>query len=112
MSRGVIINLDRERKLRYTINSLIELEQAIGGPLGGMLGNRTGLRMIRALVWVGLKHEQKGLTEDRVGELLQDYLNQGGSLESLGEKITEALKMSGILPDDDADPNETAGAVN
>lgn len=114
MSRGVLITLDRERKLRFTINGLIDLEQALGAPLGVALMNRSQLRTARALIWKGLQHEDKRLTEERVGELLQDYLEQGGSLKNLTDTITEALKLSGIMPDndDDDDPNAMAGAAN
>jgi len=90
----------KERKLRYDINAAADMEELMGGKsLLYVLGNpmAAGFSAIRVLLWGGLKHAEKGLTLQRVGLMMQEYLETGGTLENLAVKIGEAVRKSKIL---------------
>lgn len=79
--RGEIkITLDKERALKYTLNSLVKLED-LGIDIT-TLENSAKISDIRAILWVGLIHEDKELTIDDVGELV--------SLDNIQE-VTKAI---------------------
>ena len=66
-----------------------------------------GFSLIRAMLWGGLKHRIKGLTLDRTGLMMQEYIEGGGSLQELSLKINEALVEAGIFKEDkDEEPSE------
>lgn len=101
MTTPVFITLGgKERRLRYDINAAAEMEELLGGrSLLFILGNpaSAGFSVLRTLLWGGLKHAEKGLTLQRVGLLMQEYLETGGSLETISEIIGQAVRRSGIL---------------
>jgi hypothetical protein len=90
--KTVPITLDRPRHLRYNLNALIALGEALEINLLTKEGweeivGKTArdpdtqqdvlipavpsFRKVRAIVWAGLLHEDKTLTEDAVGDLLE-----------------------------------------
>jgi hypothetical protein len=101
MTNSVFITLGgKERRLKYDINAAAEIEELLGGrSLLFILGNpaSAGFSVIRTLLWGGMKHAEKGLTLQRVGLFMQEYLENGGSLETISETIGEAVRRSGIL---------------
>jgi hypothetical protein len=101
MTTSVFITLGgKERRLKYDINAAAEIEELLGGrSLLFILGNpaSAGFSVIRTLLWGGMKHAEKGLTLQRVGLFMQEYLENGGSLETISETIGEAVRRSGIL---------------
>jgi len=96
---GVEIEIGgKSRKLRYDFNAIADIEKAAGLGIGAMFDeNRTGFNSIRLLVWGGLKWQERGLTVERTGQLVGDYLKDGGSLEELMGKVTDALRQSGVI---------------
>lgn len=86
--RGYVkITLDKERNLRYTLNSLAELEDVLGVPLSELENVHMGMKQVRAFLWAGLIHEDKDLTLEKVGDMVDmDNMNE------INEKITEAFK--------------------
>lgn len=85
----VKINLDKERTLRFTLNSLAELEDAFGVPLSKLGEIELGIKSIRTMLWAGLIHEDDALTERQVGNFV-DFDN----LEEVQKKVTEAFAMA------------------
>lgn len=96
--RYVLIELDRPRRLRYDINALAELEDALGGSLfeAFQQQRQMGVKFLRLLIWGGLRWEDRALTLVQAGDLLQLYLENGKSLEDLIQVITKALELSGL----------------
>lgn len=106
---GVLIKLDRERKLKYTINSLVDFEESVGMPVVQVATNpflMMSFRMIRAFLWAGLKWEEHRLTREKVGALVQQYIDEGGELKALSEAIEEALLQSGVIRRQDVEDDE------
>lgn len=101
MKPSVLIELDRPRNIRITTNALVKVEDVLGRPLSE-IGAAFGMREIRAFLWAGLLHEDRKLSLDDVGELIDD-----AGIEYVTGKVTEALNLSlGIKSEGDAaDPN-------
>lgn len=93
--RSVEIELGGKiRNLRYSYNDTCQAEQIAGVSFGEIykLGN-TGIRI---LLWAGLKWEEKGLTQDRVGIWIGNFLQEGREFNELAEYISNAIKLSGL----------------
>lgn len=88
-----------ERKLRFNMNAICELEEAMdGASIYDILRERAGFNFLRHLLWAGLKWQEPALTPDVVGELIQkETLDKGSDLEVLVTPALEALKRSGVL---------------
>ena len=103
--KKVPIQLDKERHLLYDLNALIDLGEALGINLltregweefagKKVLNETTGteefvpavpsLRLVRAIVWAGLRHEDETLTERQVGAML-DPANLSPIIEAYQE---------------------------
>lgn len=82
----VSITLDKKRNLRYTLNSLAEIEDKLGVPLSKMGEIDLGIKSIRTMLWAGLIHEDVELTETEVGNMV-DFSN----LEEVQKKVSEAF---------------------
>lgn len=89
MRHSVLINLDRPRNIRLDTNSLVKAEELLKKSVTSM-GQDMGIREMRALLWVGLTWEDRRLTLDDVGKLIDeagfDYV-----FEKLSEALTEAF---------------------
>lgn len=105
------------RRLRYDFNAISELEEKLDAPIGALLSDqKAGFRSLRGLLWAGLKWENRALTPEKVGELIQKHLDQGGTIALFMEKANEALKLSGLFGADKpegegSDPTEEAGTT-
>ena len=115
MTEPVFITIGgKERRLRYDINAAAEMEELMGGKsLLYVMASpmAAGFSAIRILLWGGLKHAEKGITLQRVGQMMQEYMEAGGSFSELAAKIGEAVKASkimgeGLASEEDA-PEET-----
>lgn len=82
----VMIELDRPRRLRYGLNQLIALEDALGVPMSELGNIKMGAKELRLLLWVGLQWEDPNLTIEKAGELADE-----ADLSYIAEKIGEAL---------------------
>lgn len=81
-ANGVVkIMLDKERTIKFSLNTLIEVEDNLGYSLAE-LGDNVSIRAMRTLLTAGLRHEDKELTEEIVGEFI--------SMDNMGE-VQEAL---------------------
>ncbi len=67
----VTIQLDRERHLQFDLNAMATFEELTGKSLfkGGSSGDMTA-KDCRALLYAGLKHEDKDLTLEQVGAMI------------------------------------------
>lgn len=111
MTKPVFITIGgKERRLRYDINSAAEMEELMGGKsLLYVMANpqAAGFSAIRILLWGGLKHAEKGITLQRVGLMMQEYMEAGGSFGELAGKIGEAIKASKIMGESLAGEEDT-----
>lgn len=83
----VTINLDKERHLYFTLNSL-ELIEDMTGTSVDKIGENMNMKTLKALVFAGLVHEDKDLTVDEVGEMIGV-----DKIEEVSKAIGEAFKV-------------------
>jgi len=106
----------RTRRIRFDMNALSDLEGALGKSVADILGGdgrSLGFSAIRALVWAGLRHEDRGLTLERVGTMIQQSIEGGMTLAGVLEKVSEAIAACGVFASEKAsdtasDPPTTA----
>jgi hypothetical protein len=109
----VPIELDRQRRLRYDITALAELESLTGKSAGDIFGGDEdqkmfGLDMVRKMLYVGLIHEDTSLMKNvkagvrRAGDLIPfaPGKNLSEKLTYVSGKITEAITASWGSPED------------
>jgi hypothetical protein len=100
----VTVELDRPRRLRYDANALAELEAVTGKSMGEILALNTselGMNLLRAILWAGLIHEDRGLLKipmDGV-RLVGSWIAPPGAemlgrIQYLNEKIVEAFRLA------------------
>lgn len=89
MKKVVVVNLDKERHLKFNLNALILAEEITGKKLAelGEKKENFDLAFLRAMLYAGLKHEDKELTLEEVGDLI-DMDN----MEEVTEKLGEAMQ--------------------
>lgn len=81
------IILDKSRNLRYGMKALSLVEKALKTNIAKLdFGNLT-MEELATLVWAGLVHEDKGLTVDKVMDLIDDY----SSIQAVVDPVTEAI---------------------
>lgn len=88
MKPSVLIELDRHRNIRLTTNALVKVEEVLNTSLSQM-GTSIGLKEIRALLWAGLLHEDKTLTLETTGDLIDE-----ADFEYVSTKVGEAINLS------------------
>ena len=65
----VQINLDKERNLYFNLNSLELIEELTGKSID-KISEGMDMKMLKAIVYAGLVHEDKELTVEAVGEMI------------------------------------------
>ena len=90
MKNGVIIELDKPRTLRYGINAMIVVEDMVGVPITKLDLESISMKDLRSIMYAGLVHEDKSLTPESVGGLIDEYSN----IEIMAEKLGEAFELA------------------
>lgn len=83
---------EETRNLKFGMNALIELEQLLGKPLTA-ISEEMSMSDLRAMFFVALKHEDKELTLEGTGDILDDIISELG-MQEMSNKIGEALKKA------------------
>ena len=91
MKKYISIQADKARNLRYNFNALIKLEEA--GIDITTLEQNISFKNINTLVWAGLIHEDKELTIEQAGDVIDEAMEHEG-LKGLMEKVGEAISLS------------------
>lgn len=95
----VVVDLDRPRKLRFGMNQLAALEDALGVPVTELGNIKMGVKELRLILWAGLSWEDPSLTPEKVGELADE-----ADLSYLTEKVGEALTAAFGSPKNQTGP--------
>lgn len=90
----VMINADKARNLKYTVNSLIGLEEATGKPVMNLMdNNEISFTLLRQLLYFGLKWEDKELTLEKTGDVLDAAMENMG-MADIANAIGKAIQLS------------------
>lgn len=96
--------LDRPRSLRFDINAISDLEMKANVGIGTLMSDeRIGFNAIRLLLWAGLKWEDRRMSPEQAGTLMQEHLEGGGGLRDIMTPIELAINKSGLLSDPDGE---------
>ena len=90
--KSIAVELDKVRNLRFGFNAMCDFEEITGQQLGEDV-DLSGFRNLRALVWTGLKWEDKSLTLSQTGNLIENVLEEKGA-DYLMEKVQKAMAAS------------------
>ena len=91
MKPYVTFELDKPRRLRYGINALCMLEDVLGKPLAKLDTGDLAMKDLRAIIYCGLVNDDKSLTPEVVGDLIDDYSNLNEALAKMNEAFTISL---------------------
>ena len=86
------------RNLKYNFNALVTLEETLNiniQDLMKMFAGGARLKDLRALLWAGLVHEDAGLTQEAVGDMIEGVED----FAVIGKAIREAIEASFPAPD-------------
>lgn len=96
---------DKEYEIRYPINTLCMMADD-GIDVMNISDMKINIATIRDLFYYGLKHENKRITKNQAGDLIDDYIAEGHVFGELMDIIMEALGKSLGSKDDDGNENE------
>lgn len=100
--KGIIINADKTRMLRLNINRMAEYKKTRGEDITASLSklqDSVDFELIRYIFYLGLKHEDKDLTEEGAGDIL-DILIENQGLEYVVSVLVEAITAALGIKDD------------
>ena len=97
--RHVEIDLgNKTRRLKFTYNSVCDIEEKAKAGIAALLTEeKIGFNTMRLLVWGGMKWENRGLTVEVVGNLIEEYIENGGSMVDLMGSVAEALEKCKVV---------------
>lgn len=84
---------DKEYELKYTVNTLCIMAED-GIDVMNIADMNINIVTIRDLFYYGLKHENKRITKNQAGELMDELLEYGYSFKELVELVMDALTKS------------------
>jgi hypothetical protein len=103
-SRYVRITIGKhERRIYFNHAAIADLEKEAGAGISQLFRQEQSFHAARLLLWAGLKHEDRGLTLQRADMLIDAYLKptdeggNGGTIETLTEKLMEGIAVSGLF---------------
>lgn len=80
-----------EYTLKYGFNALVGLEETLKKPISSFADGQIGFKEIRAIIHAGLKHEHNSITLEKVGQIIDDYIEE----KPLEELIQNAVTLIG-----------------
>lgn len=100
----VPLRLDRDRTLVLSFNALCRAEEVTG--CNFLMGEVTfsSIRVLRALVWAGLQHEDPTLTLEEVGDMIEEAGADDVSRAIITAYAKAMPDATEAEDDDDADP--------
>lgn len=101
---------DKEYELKFTINMLCEMSEQ-GFDVMNIGAININIRTIRDLFYYALKGADKKITKAKAGDLMDAFIEEGGSFDELIDVVMEALgKSLGNKPvEDEEDSNKEDG---
>lgn len=112
----------RVRRFKFDVNALADFEQETGMGFAQLMRQRAVFGSARAMIWAGLKHEDRALRIEDVGDLLTDYITD--EQVKKGEHTIDTILMVAIAAaieqgalgrrvddEEDAEHNTASGEV-
>ena len=102
----VPLRLDRDRTLVLSFNALCRAEEVTG--INFLMGDFTfsSVRVMRALVWSGLLHEDPSLSLEEVGDMIEEAGADGIAKQIIAAFVAAMPKVKTGDTNDDEDPSK------
>lgn len=97
----------RVRSLKYDVNALADFEMKTGMGFGQLFETKAVFATTRAMIWAGLKHEDRGLTLEHVGDLIFTWMKLNRATNTIdivlqaGFRAAQEQGALGIAPETD-----------
>lgn len=88
----------KEYQVNYTVNSLCRLEDRAAMPIGRLMDRQ--FSAARLLLWAGLSGSLPDMTVAQAGDIIQEHITQGGTLEDIVDICAEGLSEGGFFRGD------------
>lgn len=85
----------RALRMNYTVNALCDVEARSGGSLDALMERQ--FSAARLLLWGALTQCQPEMTLEAAGELIDEHIRGGGTLEEIVQLCAEALEEAGFF---------------
>ena len=85
------IQLDKMRNFRYGMKAISLIEKKLGKPIGKINLENLTMEDAAVMIWAGLVHEDKGLTPEKVMDLVDEYSDVQTVLTAMGEAFQGAF---------------------
>lgn len=109
--KGIDIKADKNRTLRFTINSMIQFKKERKKDFTAALSSLEkdfDLELVRYLFYLGLKWEDKELTEETAGDIMDIVIEEMG-FDGLATTLVEAIqKALGVKQTAGPNPNQVS----
>lgn len=104
----------RNRSLRFDMNAMADFESTTGMGLAQLMSTNAVFAATRALLWAGLRRDDRGITLEVVGNLMQKYCDEEGDIKDLLNACLEACIEQKAIPgvkkiNDDGDDTKDGG---
>lgn len=83
----------KDYELKYPINVLCSMCD-VGIDVMNLAELKIDIRTVRELFMFGLKHENKKITQNQAGELMDAFFEDGGDFDKLVEEVMNCLNKS------------------
>lgn len=93
MNRAVMIDADKARNLRYGVNAFSNIREMLGIPMSKLDTDSMDFSEIRTIVYCGLKWEDKTLSLEKVGDIIDEMIEKHG-IDYVIEKMTKAIELA------------------
>ncbi len=85
------IELDKVRNFRYGMRALSLIEKKLKKPISQIDMDNLTMEDAAVMIWAGLQHEDKGLTPDKVMDLVDDHSNIQTVMIDMGKAFAGAF---------------------
>lgn len=90
------IQLDKSRNFRYGMKAISLIEKKLKTSIAKMNFDELSMEDTATVIWAGLVHEDKGLTPDKVMDLVDEHSDIQTVLEVMGEAFSSAFGTNEI----------------
>lgn len=90
---------DVEKVVRYSYNAICDIEDELKMSVTKIFSeDNLGFKVLRVLLWAGLKTSDRNISIDRTGVIIEEYLlSSEGSIENLSKVCMDALEEAQIF---------------
>lgn len=85
------IQLDKSRNFRYGMKAISLIEKKLKKPVAKIDMENLTMEDAAVMIWAGLQHEDRGLTPDKVMELVDDHSDLTTIMTAMGEAFQGAF---------------------